>query len=72
MGEKVSHFSEMSNKTVSSIRYMTYELYIKRPMQMVDLKLNMIVDEHPQLINALNRSVNYPLFREISHIPMIS
>ena len=39
---------------------MTYEFYIKRPLEMVELKLNMTIDKTPRLINSLGRTVNHP------------
>ena len=45
---------------------MTYEFHIKRPMQMVELKLNMIIDEKPDFTIALDRSANHPLLRKKS------
>ena len=48
---------------------MTYEHYIKQPMQAVELKLNMIVAKNPHLINSLYRYIKHPLIRKISHIP---
>ena len=35
---------------------MTYEYYINRPMQAIELKLNMIIAKNPQLINSLDRT----------------
>ena len=55
--------------TVSFIRYMTHEFCIKQPMQRIELKLNMVIDENPHLINALDRSVNHPSIRKYSSIP---
>ena len=52
---KFSHISEMCIITVSSIRYMIFEFYIKQPVQICELKLNMMIDENPHLINALDR-----------------
>ena len=48
---------------------MTYEHYIKQPLQAIELKLNMIIAKNPQLINALDRNENQPLIRKYSHIP---
>ena len=44
---------------------MVYDYNIKRPMQTVKLKLNMMVDDSQHLINALERSVNHPLIKKI-------
>ena len=37
-------------------------------MQIVELKLRMVIDENPHLINALNRSLNQLLVKRDSHI----
>ena len=54
--------------TVSSIRYMTYKLYDQKQMLMVELRLNMIIEGYPYLINALEGSVSHHLFRENSYM----
>ena len=51
---------------------MKYEIYIKQPMQLVDLKLNMINDNKLHLINALYRTLNHPSTRKYTHIPFRS
>ena len=62
----------MNITTVSNKKHMTYEIYIEHPMEMVELKLNIINnDNNPQLMNAVDRSVNYPLIRKYSNIPII-
>ena len=48
---------------------MTYEVYIKKPMQMVQLNLNMISSESAHLINASNRSFTHPSNKKFSNIP---
>ena len=35
---------------------MTYDNYIKHPMQAIESKLNMIIAKDPHVINSLNRS----------------
>ena len=50
-------------------KYMAYEYYNKQPMEMVALNLNMIIDNNPHLINALDRSVNHPLMGKYNNIP---
>ena len=59
----------MCNTSVTYIRYMIFESYNKRPMQMNELKLRMINDQNPYLMNAFNRNVNHTLNRKYSHIP---
>ena len=55
------HRSETCIKSATSIRYLTWEFYIKRPKQMVELKKIMILDEHPHLISVLDINAIYPL-----------
>ena len=47
---------------------MSYDFYTKQPMQMVELKTNMILDNNPRLIIALDGRVNRPLIRKYSKI----
>ena len=49
---------------------MTYEIYIKQPMQAVELRLNIIIAKNPHLINSLNRCINHSLVGRDSHIPL--
>ena len=56
-------------KTISDECNITYKPYIGQPMQMVERRLNFVIDRRPQLINALDRSKNHPLIRKYSHIP---
>ena len=46
-----------------------FDYYIKQPMQIVELQLNMIVDNIPHLIKTLDGGVNHPLIRKASHLP---
>ena len=43
----------MNITTFSKKRYMTDEFYFNHPMQMVELKMNMIIDNIPYLRNTL-------------------
>ena len=36
-------------------------------MQMVEVKLNMMIDENPHLIDALEKFANQPLIGQCSH-----
>ena len=63
--------SEMFNTTISNKRYKSSEFQIKQPLQMVELKLHIIIDGNPHLINALDRSVNHSLFQKFSDVRMI-
>ena len=59
-GHKVYHVNEMLFTTISNKWYMVFELFIEKPLQMVDLKMNKISDDNPHLQNALDRSFNRP------------
>ena len=48
---------------------MTYELYSKKPMQMVELKPQKIIDENLLPIKSLDRSVNQALIRNCTNTP---
>ena len=48
---------------------MTFQHYLKEPMQKAELKLNAKIDENPHLIYALDRSVNHSLIRKNYHRP---
>ena len=58
----------MNNTTVSNKTY-DLRVFIKQPMQMVEWKVNMMIDINLHLINALDKSVNHPLLSRCSHIP---
>ena len=55
----------MNIKTVIHRKYMNYENYIKLPMQMVQLNLNMVIFKTPNLINSLDRNIIHPLYWKI-------
>ena len=42
---------------------------MKKPIQMVEMNLNMIIARNHFLTNCLNRSINHPLIRKNSNIP---
>ena len=67
-----SHIFEMIIRTISDIRNMTYEFYIKQPKNMVEFKFNMNIAKNPHLINTLDGRINHPLVRKYSHIPCIN
>ena len=48
---------------------MKYENYFKQPMQLVELKLNLIISEKPHLKISLDGSVNHLLIRIYSNRP---
>ena len=56
--------------TVSNKKYLAHEFDIKQPKQMLELKLNMIIDENFRLINARDKNANHPLIRKYSDIPL--
>ena len=47
---------------------MNYKNYIKQPMKMFELKLNMMFFKRPHLKNSLDRSIN-PLIRKYRNTP---
>ena len=59
----------MNFQTNTIKKQMTYQNYIKEPLQMVERNLKLINAKNPQLINALDRSINHSLFRKYSNIP---
>ena len=64
IGYKHSNFSEVCITTISDEKCVTCDFDIKQPVQLVELKLKMIHNECPRLINALDKSGNHPLVRK--------
>ena len=56
-------------KTFSDLRYMTFQHYINKPMQMVERRLNMIFAKNPHLIKSINRRLSRPPIRKSSDVP---
>ena len=48
---------------------MNHDFHLKLPMHMVELKMNMIIDGNPHLIDTLNKSGNHSLYRKYDHFP---
>ena len=61
---------KMIIKTISDKRYMTYQHYKNRPMQMVERHLFMIFAKNPHFIILLNTRLCNPLMGEYSHRPL--
>ena len=59
----------MNIETFSDRWFMNFEYYIKQPMHMVELNLNMSIATNPDLINSLDRKINHSLIRKYSNIP---
>ena len=59
-----SHIHEMRITFSSSFRDMTYNYYLKQPLQMCEINLNQILAKNPGLIYLLNRSSNNPYIRK--------
>ena len=59
---------EMNIKTTSDKCNMTQKHYINQPMQMIKRRMIFAIDRCPQLINALDRTKNYPSIRKYSDI----
>ena len=70
-GYKFSHILETNTIIFTNIRYIIYDFYIKHNMHAVDWKFNMDIAKIQQLINSLDKSVNHPLFRKYSNVPII-
>ena len=49
---------------------MTHEFKIKQPIQLAELKLNKIIYENPNRMNALDRGVNHPIIRKCKNVPI--
>ena len=60
----------MNITTISNKRYLTFENYIKQPMQLAELNLNLIISKNPHLIYALDGRINHPLIEKYSRIPL--
>ena len=59
----------MKISNINKRKYMTDEHYIKQPIQLFELDLNMIIYKTPYLINVLDRSLNHHLLRKNSYVP---
>ena len=57
-GHLFSHIDEKNISTINDKMFMTYDIFIKHPMQAIDLKSNKIVAKNPHLINSLNKSLS--------------
>ena len=68
-GQRFYHVYEMCNTTISNKIYTALEFYSKEPLQMVDLKMNMIIDDKPHFKNANERSVKHASIRKYSYAP---
>ena len=48
---------------------MNYDFHNKYPMQLVELNMNLINDNNPHLITALDKSVHHAIIRNYKHFP---
>ena len=55
-------------KTISPECNITYKHYIDQPMQMVERRLNFVIDRRLQIKNALERNKKHSLNGKYSHI----
>ena len=67
-GYIISFIDETNISIFDAKIYMTYDNYIRHPMQAIEIKLNMILAKNPYLINSLNRDHIHPLIRKYSRI----
>ena len=51
-------------KTTSDKCNLTYKYYINQTLQMIERRLNFVIDRKPQLINVLDLIKNHPLIRK--------
>ena len=70
-GRRFFHIYEMNITIVSSKRYMTREFYVKHPMQTIELKMTMIIDDNPYLISILDRNINHIFIENIEIFNLI-
>ena len=56
--------------TVRNKKYMACVYYLKQSKSVPEIIFSIKLDEKSHLINALDRSVNHPLFNKHSHIPL--
>ena len=71
-GYKFYNIHEMSIKTNSDKRNMTYEHHLKQPMHIYERMLYKNIAENPQFIYSLDRNKNHPrLIWKSSHIPIL-
>ena len=62
------NITEMIFEITTDKHYITHKQYMNQPMQIIERRLNFVIDRCPQLINALDRSKNHPLIRNYSHM----
>ena len=65
------YIDEMNISAVRDKMYMTYDNYIKHPLQAIELKLNMMAAKKPHRMNSLNRSHNHALNQKTSYFNKI-
>ena len=59
----------MNITSINDKMKMTYELYIKQPMQAAESELNMNVAKNPNQTFSPYRDINHPLSTKCSQIP---
>ena len=69
MGGKFPLIYGMIIATIRNKIDMTHESYIKQPMQLIEMKLNMIFSKNSHLMKALGRNINHPSIRKFCNIP---
>ena len=55
-GYKLCHINEKILKTVKDKHWMTYKIYMQKPMPMVERRFNCVFHKYPYLIRALDRN----------------
>ena len=70
-GHKISLVHETDIISISNEIYMTYECYIKLPIQMFELNWTILIHKNPHLIKCVDRSINHLLIRRYCVVPFI-
>ena len=55
-------------KTITNKHWMSHKIYIQYAMQMIERRMNVVIDRCPELINTLDCRINHPIIRKTSHI----
>ena len=56
--------------TTANRNDMSYDFYIKQYVDVVEWKLNAMINKNPNLINKLNRAKRHALIKNFSHVPV--
>ena len=62
------NINEMIMKTKSDKHQMTHNFNIQYPMQLIEKRMNLVIDRCPELIKTLDFLDDHPIYRKYSHI----